>query len=89
MNSRKLVEKPCFLRLCVTYISADVCCYPYTQVLPAGVELMFNLDSVYNDPDIFDNVHEFNPERFLTGDVTKKKACIEAAFGLGQSSLTF
>ncbi|KAF6035356.1 CYP2U1 [Bugula neritina] len=54
------------------------------QVLPAGVELMFNLDSVYNDPDIFDNVHEFNPERFLTGDVTKKKACIEAAFGLGR-----
>lgn len=53
-------------------------------MLPADTELMFNIDSVYNDPDIFTDVDEFDPGRFFRGDVCKKRTCIEAAFGIGE-----
>ena len=43
--------------------------------IPKGTTVMFNLDSVLSDPDIFENPKEFNPDRFLNehGDVFQQK----------------
>ena len=52
--------------------------------IPKGTTVMFNLDSVLSDPDIFENPTEFNPGRFLNanGDVIQRKELIP--FGMGR-----
>lgn len=52
--------------------------------IPKGTVIMFNLDSVLFDPEIFNNPKEFNPERFLdaNGDVMRPKELIP--FGIGR-----
>ncbi|XP_048739927.2 cytochrome P450 1A1-like [Ostrea edulis] len=37
-------------------------------VIPKGVPVVFNLNSINSDPEIFPDPSTFNPDRFLTGD---------------------
>ena len=44
---------------------------------------MMNMSSVLHDPQVFENPHEFNPDRYLTGDVElKKKRTIPFSLGI-------
>ncbi|XP_067944775.1 cytochrome P450 2U1-like isoform X2 [Watersipora subatra] len=56
------------------------------HVIPANTELIFNLQSVYKDPDVFENPEEFDPERYLKGDIQTKAQYTKIAFGLGRRS---
>ena len=51
---------------------------------PKNKQILFNLDSVLKDPDIFENPEQFNPERFLDADgmVFRPKEFIP--FGIGR-----
>ena len=52
--------------------------------IPQNASIIFNLDSVLKDPDVFVNPEQFNPDRFLdaSGNVVKPKEFI--AFGIGR-----
>ena len=52
--------------------------------LPMDTPIIFNLDSVLKDPDIFENPLQFNPERFIDADgkVFRPKEFIP--FGIGR-----
>lgn len=52
--------------------------------IPQNTTVIFNLDSVLQDPDIFENPELFNPERYLNTDreVVKPKELIP--FGIGR-----
>ncbi|KAF6040856.1 CYP2R1 [Bugula neritina] len=51
--------------------------------IPAGADLMINLDSVLFDEEVFEDPQSFKPERFLTGDITLKKQRT-IPFGIGR-----
>jgi cytochrome P450 len=38
------------------------------HVIPKGVPIVFNLNSINSDPELFPNPSTFNPDRFLTED---------------------
>ena len=61
---------------------SDIVFEGYT--IPQKASIIFNLDSVLNDPDVFVNPEQFNPDRFLdaAGNVVKPKEFI--AFGIGR-----
>ena len=52
--------------------------------IPDGCSIIFNLDSVLQDPDIFENPTQFNPDRFLDedGKIIRPKELIP--FGMGR-----
>ena len=52
--------------------------------IPQKASIVFNLDSVLKDPDVFVNPEQFNPSRFLdpSGNVVKPKEFIP--FGIGR-----
>ena len=52
--------------------------------LPKGCTILFNLDSILQDPEIFENPEQFNPERFLdvSGRVVRPKGFVP--FGTGR-----
>ena len=52
--------------------------------IPKDTPIIFNLDSVLKDPDVFENPLQFNPERFIDGDgkVFRPKEFIP--FGIGR-----
>ena len=52
--------------------------------IPKDTPILFNLDSVLKDPDIFENPEQFNPERFIdaNGKVFRPKEFIP--FGIGR-----
>lgn len=52
--------------------------------IPKNTTIMFNLDSVLMDPNIFENPREFNPDRFLDskGNIIRPKELIP--FGIGR-----
>ena len=52
--------------------------------IPKDIPVLFNLDSVLKDPDIFENPLLFNPERFIDADgkVFRPKEFIP--FGIGR-----
>ena len=55
-------------------------------MIPAGAELMLNMTSVLWDEEVFENAREFNPDRYLEGDITLKKART-IPFGIGKRSV--
>lgn len=52
--------------------------------IPKDTPIMFNLDSVLKDPHIFENPHEFNPERFLDAEGTLVRPKEFIPFGIGR-----
>ena len=48
-------------------------CLLFVQLVPAGADLLIDMASVLHDPDVFENPMEFNPDRYLIGDVALKK----------------
>ena len=61
---------------------SDILFEGYT--IPNKASIIFNLDSVLKDPDVFVNPEQFNPDRFLdaAGNIVKPKEFI--AFGIGR-----
>ena len=61
---------------------SDILFEGYT--IPQKASIIFNLDSVLKDPDVFVNPEQFNPDRFLdaAGNVVKPKELIP--FGIGR-----
>ena len=47
---------------------------------------MLNMTSVLWDEEVFENAREFNPDRYLEGDITLKKART-IPFGIGKHSV--
>ena len=55
-------------------------------MIPAGAELMLNMTSVLWDEEVFENAREFNPDRYLEGDIALKKART-IPFGIGKRAV--
>ena len=53
-----------------------------TQLIPAGSDILLNMASVLHDETVFEEPLKFRPERYLEGDVAKKKQQT-LPFGLG------
>ena len=53
-----------------------------TQLIPAGSDILLNMASVLHDKTVFEEPLKFRPERYLEGDVAKKKQQT-LPFGLG------
>ena len=53
------------------------------QRIPAGSDILLDMDSVLCDPEVFDEPYKFKPERFLTGDVEMQKQHA-LYFGIGE-----
>ena len=52
--------------------------------IPRGTSVVFNLDSVLQDPNIFENPSEFNPGRFLDADGSVMRPKEWIPFGIGR-----
>lgn len=56
-------------------------------MVPAGADLMMNMASVLQDPQVFENPEQFDPDRYLTGDITLKKQRT-IPFSMGESDFS-